>query len=531
MENLFIMAAKVGPTKEFSPRGHKSKIVRRASLRLPRLLSHRNVPALDSAKFDELMSTDFLSGFEESNCCFQEITSKASDILGAEQCYIFILDEKQHSLYTYIEDSEKNQLMLTKPLDRGITGTVVSDIVGYNVHDVATSNRWSSDLDEMQSTATKSYLAWPLWDVAGGNSIGVVEFRNKINCDTDGFDAADCQMARIVAFQLTRAIIHYRQQNILAGRNEAINKAYEKNFDSSEAITIADDEFRYKQYSNDQQNQSHLAKAQGKLRAAFALTPSFPWRYPGNVSNLSDRGWDYDVFLHTKEELTMHAVDVFDALGLFSNFSIPMATFVNFTNEIIGGYKKESPYHNFYHAFDVMHVCYLLITKCRADEYLQSFNILSILVAALAHDLGHDGFNNAFHETTNSELAVTYNGMSILENYSTAYLFRILRKVNCNIFSRLSRDEINKMRTRLIDLILDTDAKHHFRLVTRFKHGLEMKQLSRGLLSSMILHVSDVSNPTRPGIVARKWAYAVQKEFFRQGDREKVSTPINSIQR
>ena len=37
----------------------------------------------------------------------------------------------------------------------------------------------------------------------------------------------------------------------------------------------------------------------------------------------------------------------------------------------------------------------------------------------------------------------------------------------------------------------------------------------------MLLHVSDVSNPMRPGVIARKWAYAVQEEFFRQGDKEK----------
>lgn len=84
------------------------------------------------------------------------------------------------------------------------------------------------------------------------------------------------------------------------------------------------------------------------------------------------------------------------------------------------------------------------------------------------------------------------------------------------------------MRSRLIDLILDTDAKNHFMLTTRFKHGMEMNRLPRGLLSSMILHVSDVSNPTRPGPIARKWAYAVQEEFFRQGDKEKVSILVYS---
>ena len=48
-----------------------------------------------------------------------------------------------------------------------------------------------------------------------------------------------------------------------------------------------------------------------------------------------------------------------------------------------------------------------------------------------------------------------------------------------------------------------------------------MKQLSRGLLSSVLLHVADVSNPARPGSIARKWACVVQAEFFRQGDKEK----------
>ena len=202
-------------------------------------------------------------------------------------------------------------------------------------------------------------------------------------------------------------------------------------------------------------------------------------------------------------------------------FSIPITTFVNFVNEIRRGYNANAPYHNSYHAFDVMHVCYLLLTKCGADEYLESFNVLSILVAALAHDLGHDGFNNSFHQNTISDLALTYNGISTLENYSASYLFRILRKQECNIFARLNNEEMMKMRTRLIDLILDTDAKNHFMLMTRFKHGLEMKKLSRGLLSSMILHISDVSNPARPGKISRKWAYTVQAEFFRPGDKEK----------
>jgi class 3 adenylate cyclase len=467
-------------------------------------------------KFDQALSPDFASGFEESVDCFAEITTKAAALLDAEKCFLFIKDDNEQKLYTFIADNEGVHIRATKPIDRGIAGTILSEPTGYTASKAAQSERWCQDLDELPGFVTTSYLAWPIWDFSSCKSIGVVEFRNKGGGSPSSFfSAADSQFARIIALQLGHAIIHYKQQELIAGHTEAINKAYEKNFDQGETIDFSSGT----EFDN---ARKAVTFSPGSARAAFRIAkqPSLFDARRSSVS-ISDRAWDYDVFLQSEESLMMHAIDIFDERGLFSRFSIPMTTFVNFVGEIKQGYDKRSPYHNSYHAFDVMHVCYLLMTKCRADEYLESFNTLSILVAALAHDLGHDGYNNAFHSNTDSELAVTYNNISILENYSAAYLFRILRKPENNIFARLDAEEMAKMRTRLIDMILDTDAKNHFMLMTRFKHGLEMKKLSRGLLSSMILHVSDVSNPARPGRVARKWAYAVQREFFRQGDREK----------
>jgi len=229
----------------------------------------------------------------------------------------------------------------------------------------------------------------------------------------------------------------------------------------------------------------------------------------------------YNVFSHTADELIMLFVDVFEDRGLFSRFLIDIKVFLSFTRTVMAGYSTVTPYHNFYHGFDVMHVCYLIVSTGGADGYLEDFNILSLLVGAIAHDVGHDGYNNAFHAGTMSDLAVTYNGICIMESYSAAFLFRILKREDCDILERIGKEDQKKLRGRLIDMILDTDAKNHFILMTRFKHGLEMKQLSRGLLSSMILHIADVSNPTRPGPVSRQWAFAVQEEFFRQGDKEK----------
>ena len=511
-----------------TPKSSSTKPARRHSF-VPNLLSlYRPPSTLDALKFTECMSVNFTSGFEESAEAFSDIATKAASILEAEYCHIFLLDDKEHKLFTIIKDDDDKEVQVTKPLDRGITGSVFSDEGGINLADATQSSQWSNEVDDVINGNTKSYLAWPILELSG-ECIGVVEFRNKSKNHHALFDAADTQMAQIIAFQIGRAIVQNRQKELLDGRNHAINMAYSKNFDHNDSIAIeGENETKTDGIATSHQSKLALRRALLKQRSAMALTPSWSWKHSSNYEDLSDRDWGFDVFLQNEESLIMHAVDVFDERGLFSNFSIPVSTFVNFAKEIKAGYNSYAPYHNYYHAFDVMHVCYLLIAKCKADDYLDSFNILSILVGALGHDLGHDGFNNAFHAATNSELAIMYNGVSILENYSAAYLFRILRKPKCNIFARLSDADMNKMRRRLIDLILDTDAKNHFMLMTRFKHSMEIKQVSRGLLSSMILHVSDVSNPTRPGPIARKWAYAVQEEFFRQGDKEKVSVFIKS---
>ena len=525
---------------------------------------------LNSTKFD-MASAITSSGFQETAACLEEISTKAAKIVEAQSCHVWMIDQTKHELYRLLPDGSAvattsagptkastaagtGEIRLIKPLDRGITASIVSEPSGFNTKNVATSGRWSHDIDEINAGAgaapgssrreTISYLAWPLCDSTSGECLGVVEFRNKCNGGAF-FNAADSQLARIVAIQLANAIVHYRQQELLAGRNEAINKAYEeKSYDAAETICIDDGD------GNDGNTKGRplVVPATSQQRSAFALpatanisgtTSGTPTTgstsfHPHNSSAMSDseptgsmgctlaeRGWEYDTFSQTEEELIQHAISIFDERGLLARFSIPVSTLTNFLREIISGYRKETPYHNHHHCFDVLHVSYLLITRCKADEYLESLNVLSIFVAALAHDLGHDGYNNAFHAATESDLAVTYNGVSILENHSAAQLFRILKKEDCNILKRLNAEEQTKIRSRLIDLILDTDAKNHFMLCTRFKHGLEMKQLSRGLLSSMLLHIADVSNPSRPGPVARKWAFAVQAEFFRQGDKER----------
>lgn len=51
---------------------------------------------------------------------------------------------------------------------------------------------------------------------------------------------------------------------------------------------------------------------------------------------------------------------------------------------------------------------------------------LSLLVAALCHDVGHDGFNNKFHVVTESERYLMYGASHVQESYHVAETLKLL---------------------------------------------------------------------------------------------------------
>lgn len=498
-------------SKMKSPRAQKRSSI---PLRFPGLNVHRehntSMSSLNPTKFDDLIGTDFALGFQVSAASLGDITAKAASILEAQSCHVWLIDDTNQNLYTLVQGAAGGEeVRLTKPLDRGIASSVILKPSASNTTTVGTSDssRWSHNapVDEkvMNTTTTTSYLAWPLWESAGGDCIGMVEFRNKLDGE-ESFDEADSQLARIVAIQLANAIVHYRQKTLIAGRNEAINKAYEEmSYDANERICIdsagREDSAHPPGWSCSPTSSHDRSNGTETVHASTSQHDTYEYGIDRQSQRqLSERGWDYNTFLHTEEELIQHAIDIFDERGLLTRYSIPVSILTNFLREIIKGYQSEAPYHNQYHCFDVLHVSYLLITRCKADEYLESLNILSIFIAALAHDLGHDGYNNAFHMATESELAICYNGVSILENNSAAQLFRILKKEGCNILARLSKAEATKMKSRLIDLILDTDAK-----VSRSSVCLWWKYHSRN-------HINNMSNILQSVLVQRIISCSVQ---------------------
>jgi cAMP-specific phosphodiesterase 4 len=118
--------------------------------------------------------------------------------------------------------------------------------------------------------------------------------------------------------------------------------------------------------------------------------------------------WNFDVLKYTTPELCEVCSYLFDVFHLQQEFKIPQATMLAFLSEMSGRYNP-NPYHNFAHAVDVTQTLYRVIMVPGLNLILSPLDILSLLVGAIGHDVGHPGVNNAFLVKVKHELAMTHN--------------------------------------------------------------------------------------------------------------------------
>lgn len=198
-----------------------------------------------------------------------------------------------------------------------------------------------------------------------------------------------------------------------------------------------------------------------------------------------------------------------------------------------------NPFHNFSHALDVTASVRRTIEEIEANRFLSAASQLSLLVAAVAHDLGHPGVNNQFLVETSHVYALKYNDKSPLENFHCATLFQIIQAPEANVFQDVPRDAYKEARKEIVASILATDMMAHQATVMELGLLFEVNSevLGRGLrnleaaellqekgnaqlMRNATLHFCDTANPMKPWELCYKYAQLCLDEFFAQGDQE-----------
>jgi len=82
-----------------------------------------------------------------------------------------------------------------------------------------------------------------------------------------------------------------------------------------------------------------------------------------------------------------------------------------FLEKIQGTYDTRITYHNDLHGADVMQMAFYMMTDLKLIDilHMDKLDCLSMLIAAVSHDLGHDGFNNNYHVNAITNRAIDCN--------------------------------------------------------------------------------------------------------------------------
>lgn len=249
--------------------------------------------------------------------------------------------------------------------------------------------------------------------------------------------------------------------------------------------------------------------------------------------------WNFDMFdllSHTDFPLREVSFFIYTALSCTQRFRLDRRTLLRFLDRVEQGYKVENYYHNSLHAADVVNSVYFLLYSGihRGGNFLE-LEVFALVTAALAHDVGHPGFNNSFLVQSQDSLAKVYNDHSVLENMHSATLFSILKTKQSDITQALNPEDYLVFRKLAISLILATDLQRHFDKQAEFKAALEagpsLEDVEfRQMTLEICLKCADIGHGAKELRLHKQWSCLITKEFFRQGEMErKLGLTISPI--
>ena len=239
-----------------------------------------------------------------------------------------------------------------------------------------------------------------------------------------------------------------------------------------------------------------------------------------------------------------------DSFGLINDKIMPTEKLESFLISLENQYLVSTLYHNSLHGADITQTITLFFNYSNAEEicHAMTLDFLSIIIAALGHDVGHPGLNNNFQVNALTDMAITYNDSSCLENFHLAKLFKILRKEETNIFGKLTTQDFKKIRKKMISEILATDMAIHGKIISNIRAKIPENLLQdnnpkdsnkkfelitdinneettyeeKQALLDYFIHAADLGHNTKKFNISLKWVELLSNEFWLQGDKEKA---------
>lgn len=436
----------------------------------------------------------------------REIMAEARTLTNAERCSLFIVDRNSDELVAKIFDGEVTPHILKEVRVRkgqGIAGWVAKTGEVINVRDAYSHPLFYKGIDEATGYKTRNILCFPIHH--NNVIVGVAQMCNKRNGYY--FDVFDEEVAMAFSIYCGISIMH--------------SLVYKKIQEAQARYKMANELMMYHMKVNVEDVQNLL-----------------------NCKERHDNelllNWSFSPRAIPVPETTCYVLKFFEDLDLVNHFQINRETLSRFILLVKKGY-RDTPYHNWMHAFSVAHFAFLLVKNLDLinKSYITALEGLAFITACLCHDLDHRGTNNSFQTESGTVLASLYSSEgSVMERHHLAQALCILNTDDCNILDGLNRDEYTKCLDVIRDIILATDLAHHLRVLKEqtamVAEGFDKSNdRHRKLLLFLLMTSSDLSDQTKDWEVSRQIAELIYEEFFSQGDLEKSmgNKPVEMMDR
>jgi GAF domain-containing protein len=239
--------------------------------------------------------------------------------------------------------------------------------------------------------------------------------------------------------------------------------------------------------------------------------------------------WDFNPFTVNDGDLMQYAFQMISDFDLINSLKIDIRKLKSLIMGAHALYHEDAHFHNFKHAWSVMHMSYLIL-RHGASSLLTPLDILAVLLSALCHDLDHPGTNNSYEIASESELALTYSYDAVLERHHVSMTHRLLSSPNSNILENLTPAEQTYIKEVITSAILATNMSSHFTQVERLLAASKCdppfdisSAVSRKDLVGQVVHAADLSGQVLPLDMAKVWGNRCLAEFIHQADLEKTN--------
>lgn len=235
----------------------------------------------------------------------------------------------------------------------------------------------------------------------------------------------------------------------------------------------------------------------------------------------------FNDFSLENDEMIVASYEMFKRSGLMRSFHIEKQTLFQWLLTVKKNYRNVE-YHNWRHAFNVCQNMFAIFENSIISNYLQDIEKLALLVGCLCHDLDHRGTNNMFQVESHSALCQLYGTTGVLEKHHFNHCVMILNTAGHNIFSNIKPRTYGLLMSYIKEAILATDLAEHFMIMGSFQEAVDNKDVYWNeepycsLLRKNLMTFCDLAAVAKPWPIHKKVVNLVTKEFFAQGDRERL---------